>query len=130
MPRSAKKKPVERQLPKRYTLAEWRAEAGLRFGPDPRDWRFRCVSCGHVQSIASILEHTPDRDRELVGNQVAFSCEGRWVKGVGCDWTLGGLFTIHKVEVVMEDGAICPSFEFADDDTDTDTDAPSAQPEA
>lgn len=42
-----------------------------------------------------------------------YSCIGRWVKGRGCNWTLGGLFQIHETEVVNEDGKPIPVFEFA-----------------
>ena len=29
----------------------------------------------------------------------------------GCDWTLGGMFQLHKLEVVTEDGEHYPRFE-------------------
>ena len=46
---------------------------------------------------------------------VYFSCIGRWVPGIGCDWTLGGLLRIHTLEVINGQGDKIPVFEFADD---------------
>jgi hypothetical protein len=90
---------------------------------------FVCVVCGTVQSMASLIKAgaAPERVELLVG----FSCEGRlrnagpWLgdsdkshkaksrrKVRGCDWTLGGLFTIHQLEVVDDKGPH-PRFKFA-----------------
>ena len=95
--------------------AEWQAEAETRFGSDPLDWRFRCVRCGHVQTGRQLVERyglTPGAAMA----RAYFSCEGRISGhyGPGCDWSLGGLFQIHTVEVVTEDGESVPSFEFAE----------------
>lgn len=68
---------------------------------------------------------------EVARKLIGFSCEGRLTNvgpfvpkrrssklpkdpcRRGCDWTLGGLFTIHKLEVVTPDGRHHPSFELA-----------------
>lgn len=91
---------------------------------------FKCVICGTIQSMASLIRAgaTPDEAEKLIG----FSCEGRltdagpWPnrsqrgaihtarrKVRGCDWTLGGLFRIHKLEVINAEGKKQPSFEIA-----------------
>lgn len=97
---------------KTYTHAAWMAEAISRFGEDTGKWRFVCVSCGHVQSIDGIRERSPGRDFKLVVSQAPFACEGRWNPDVGCDWSLGGLFQLHTVEVVYRDGTVAPTFDF------------------
>ena len=90
-------------------MDEWRAEGERLFGPDARHWKFKCVRCGHVQTWQDFKE-AGLADAE---NYMYYSCLGRWVKGRGCDWTLGGLFRIHTQEVITEDGHTIPTFEFA-----------------
>ena len=94
------------------TLEAWRAEATKRFGPRGQDWRFKCAMCGQEQSFQDFLDAgmTPEEAQ----SRAHFSCLGRWVTGRGCDWTLGGLFRIHTVEVETPDGKKTPVFEFAD----------------
>ena len=52
---------------------------------------------------------------------VGFSCVGRWTgkgsalgtdapRGEGCNWTLGGLFQLHKLVVITPDGERHPRF--------------------
>jgi hypothetical protein len=87
---------------------------------------FRCVVCSTVQSIASLQRAGCPADK--AESQIGFSCEGRWNNAGawpsdarkaarrtvrGCDWTLGGLFRIHKLEVVNEDRKAQPIFEIA-----------------
>lgn len=89
---------------------------------------FKCVICSTVQSMASLVKAgCPPEKSET---QVGFSCEGRWsnagpypnekkrdAKSVarrqvrGCDWTLGGLFRLHTLEVIDADGKPQPIFE-------------------
>jgi hypothetical protein len=33
-------------------------------------------------------------------------CEGRYVKGVGCDWSLFGFFPVHRREVIDDRGGV------------------------
>lgn len=96
------------------THKEWLAKADELFGKDSagKDWRFVCVNCGNVQSATSMVEHNPELDIEDLANSVYFSCEGRLTEGRGCNWSLGGLFRIHKREVVTEDREHIPVFLF------------------
>jgi len=55
-------------------------------------YAFRCPKCGHVQSFASVARHV---SQEQALSLAHYSCEGRFTKDCGCDWTLGGLFQIH-----------------------------------
>lgn len=101
---------------KKFTLLEWKAEGSKRFGSDSRKWRFKCPKCGNVQT----LEEFQADGIEEPENKFYFSCIGRYVSGKGCDWTLGGLFQIHKTEVESSDGKWIPVFEFADDEREDD----------
>jgi len=96
-------------------LKQWLARGTELYGDNMRAWRFRCVACGNVQSAELVDARNP----ELVGvnksSWIYFACEGRHTAGVGCDWSLGGLFTIHRLEVIPPDGKPAPAFEFADD---------------
>lgn len=88
---------------------EWIAQLEAKFGKDPKQWKFKCVQCGGVQCGQDFID-AGVKDPE---NYVYFSCIGRFVKDRGCDWTLGGLFRIHKMEVEFE-GKKIPVFEPAD----------------
>lgn len=83
---------------------------------------FVCVVCSTVQSMA-LLRRFGCTDPEHV---IGFSCVGRYSgagpfrKGKkpdparpGCDWTLGGLFRLHKLEIETPDSKRHPSFELA-----------------
>lgn len=85
-------------------------------GVPPEHYAFKCVRCGNIQSAASLFKYmSPDKAL----SNVYFCCEGRFTKERGCDWTLGGLLKIHKMEVLTEDknSAVCgilrthPTFE-------------------
>lgn len=83
---------------------------------------FVCPVCDTVQSMASLVDAgaTPDEAERYIG----FSCEGRltgagpWNPDAkrlgmrGCDWTLGGLFRIHQLEV-HDGGNVHPLFNLA-----------------
>lgn len=84
-----------------------------------------CPICKTVQSMASlVMAGATDSQAE---RQIGFSCEGRFTgagpwpskptakrKAVrGCDWSLGGLFRLHQLEVITEDGEAHPRFVIA-----------------
>lgn len=81
------------------TLAQFKARLQAQ-GVPLEHCAFRCVRCGHIQSAASLVRYLPP---EEAGNAAYYSCEGRYNKDVGCDWTLGGLFQIHTLEVLAKD---------------------------
>jgi len=89
----------------------WLAIGAELFGRDPRAWRFKCPGCGHEQSHNEAKERKPD-----VGDTsgwIYFACEGRRNPAVGCDWTLGGLFQIHTLEVIEDSGRAVQCMRFA-----------------
>jgi hypothetical protein len=83
----------------------------------------KCSMCGTVQSATDLIKAGAGKDFDDVEGFLGFSCVGRFTNagplekgakpGKGCDWTLGGLFSLHKLEVVTEDGKHHPRFELA-----------------
>lgn len=96
---------------KRYSIEEWHAEGKRRFGVNRLQWRFVCPRCGLVQTAQDFLD--ADMEIDQVDRLIAFSCLGRVLDGKGCDWSLGGFFQIHTVEVYDKaDGTSFPAFDF------------------
>lgn len=104
---------------KKYTLEEWKAEGNRLFG-DVKQWRMKCPSCGHVQTMQDFI----DLGVEEPETKFHFSCIGRWMPdnkkemgdntGGPCNYTLGGLFVLNKVTVIAPDNTEVPVFEFAE----------------
>jgi len=93
-------------------LSDFIEEAKRRFGDDSRKWKFKCPQCKTVQSAEDLVAAGVSKDD--VERFVGFSCIGRFKEGVGCDWTLGGLFQIHEIEIEDEDGKMHRHFELAE----------------
>ena len=91
------------------TQEEWLALGKKLYGKDKTQWKFRCVKCGNVQTIQDFRDIGID-----LSGVVYFSCLGRWEKGIGCDWTLGGSLRIHKRELSYE-GETLPVFLYANE---------------
>lgn len=87
-------------------LNEWRSELKKRFGDDPKNWKFVCPACGHIQSCGDFEDEGYQRENAY------YNCIGRFKKGVGCTWTIGGLLNIHKTTVIKKCTAY-PVFEMA-----------------
>lgn len=105
------------RLPRvRVTREAWLRIGGQLFGENPREWRFQCPACGHVQCAREVRERNPDAKN--LSDWIYFSCEGRHTRGVGCDWTLGGLFQIHTLEVQGEGKKPTPVMRFAHERAD------------
>lgn len=99
------------------TFEEFRAQIQSQ-NVDKMDWAFVCPMCGTVQSQNLLIHSGADCENRKM---LAFSCVGRLTgkgspseekgKSHGCNWTLGGLFHMHELEVVTEDGIHHPQFE-------------------
>jgi len=117
------------------TQEEFLNECQRRFGPKAKDWKFVCPACGTVQSVGQLKDAViaSGGTKDDVHGYIAFSCIGRFTrqgdKGIaskhrgekwdkGCNWTLGGLLTIHNLEVIMPDGKKRPTFEIAEPDAE------------
>ena len=100
------------------TEKDWK-EVGLKYYKDLKDFKFKCPSCKHKQSINSVMKNNKDLTEKEVRDFITSNCEGRYTKGKGGDWCLGGLFQIHELEheleILQEDGSKFSVFEFADD---------------
>lgn len=81
-------------------------------GVERDHYAFVCPICSTVQSMALLRKHMGERADEAE-TFIGFSCVGRfsdageWRKDKtpdpakpGCNWTLGGLLQLHKLEVV------------------------------
>lgn len=84
------------------------------------DLAFVCPLCKTLQSARDLIAAGAGADFESVKTFLGFSCVGRFTgagsprknpDGKPCNWTLGGLFTLHTLEVVTPDGEIHPHFE-------------------
>lgn len=88
-------------------------------GVPKRHVAFKCPVCGTVQSAHSLILAGAGDEPKDVADVLGFSCVGRFTHrkpageaepDTGCDWTLGGLFRLHTLEVVV-DGKPVPCFE-------------------
>lgn len=119
---------------RRITLADWQAEGTVRYGPNIVTWKFKCPSCGLVQSAIDYRAwNTPIRAIDV---RLAFSCIGLTIRernlmlpvvgfmehslGYGCEYAGGSFPRVAPLEVVFgisgETGedAIRPMFGWAD----------------
>lgn len=104
------------------TIPEFHARLKAQGVKRHEDFAFKCPMCGTVQSGQSLICAGAGKDFDAVEKYVGFSCVGRFTgagaprkkpDGKPCDWTLGGFFRLHKLEVIDEGGKHCPRFEIA-----------------
>lgn len=105
------------------TLDEFRAALIAQGVPSHEHFAFKCPVCKTVQSARSLIDAGAGATFDDVEKYLGYSCVGRfsdagpWRKdeppGRGCNWTLGGLFQIHELEVITRDGEHHPRFEIA-----------------
>lgn len=104
------------------TITEFRTRLKAQGVPGLVDLAFKCPMCGTVQSGQSLICAGAGSGFESVEKYVGFSCVGRFTgagaarekpDGQPCDWSLGGLLRLHKLEVIDEDGNHHPRFEIA-----------------
>jgi len=63
-----------------------------------------CPVCKTVQSRQDFVTLKVSRTLEEAQKYWDYSCIGRFFPGVGCDWTLGGLFQLHTLEIDPGEG--------------------------
>lgn len=105
------------------THAQFREELHAQGVDSKQDYAFKCPVCGTVQSALDLIAAGAGKDFDSVRRYLGFSCVGRFtnagphtagdIPGKGCDWTLGGLFKLHELEVTDEAGEVFPYFEIA-----------------
>lgn len=87
-------------------IDDWADQAIKLYGGNKNHWQFVCPACGHVQIGQDFLAHDAEPQNAYL------NCIGRYNnKKVGCDWSLGGLFSIHKT-AVLKNAKVYPVFEF------------------
>ncbi|MDF0377660.1 hypothetical protein GOC95_05520 [Methylophilus sp. YYY-1] len=103
---------------KTISLQEFRDTLKIQ-GVKPVDYAFVCPRCRTVQSAQDLIKAGAGENFEQVEKYLGFSCFGRFTNAGAptkgqkgpCNWTLGGLFQIHNLEIVDEDGKHHPIFE-------------------
>lgn len=102
------------------TLQELHAEVWAQ-GVPQNQVAVICPVCGTIQCAADLISAGIGATFDEVEPYLGFSCVGRFTgagahepgtpPGKGCNYTLGGLFKLHTLEVVTEDGVHHPRFE-------------------
>ena len=96
---------------KTMTIEEFHAALKAQCADRIEDITLICPHCKTIQSPQDLIDAGAGENMEEVEKYVGFSCVGRWSEDKGCNWTLGGLFQIHELEVVTPDGKHHPRFE-------------------
>ncbi|MFA5365776.1 MAG: VVA0879 family protein, partial [Candidatus Bathyarchaeia archaeon] len=91
------------------TIEEFNKRLGAQ-GVEKEFLTFRCPMCGTIQCAQDLINAGAGKNMDEVADFVGFSCVGRWThhlpppkkpgKQIGCNWTLGGLFQLHKLAVI------------------------------
>lgn len=106
---------------KRMTLEEFQA-ACIGQAPSSELVTVRCPMCGTLQNGLDFISAGAGEDWSDVARYVGVDCVGRFIgagsprkepDGKPCNWSLGGLFKIHRMVVVTPDGAEHAHFELA-----------------
>lgn len=120
--------------PKKVNIDVWQGQGRRLFGDNVALWKFRCPSCGHVQSALDYRSYNvPTRAIDL---RLGYSCIGVTIKhehphlevvgfmeedlGYGCTYEGGGEIQIAPTLVVYgisretKEPAIRPTFAWAD----------------
>lgn len=106
----------------KISLDEFRARLDAQSVSARGHRAFKCPMCATVQSMQSLIDAGAGPDEESVEKYIGFSCVGRFNGAEGprkkpdgkpCNWTLGRLLRLHKLEVQTPDGEGHPHFEVA-----------------
>lgn len=108
---------------RRVSLVEFHAALRAQGVTFTEDLAFICPVCRTIQSGRDLIAAGAGNTFDDVERYVGFSCVGRFTDagphrrgtppGKGCDWTLGGFFKVHRLEVVDAGGVGHPRFELA-----------------
>jgi hypothetical protein len=105
---------------RKYTFKEWIEKGKEIFGTEDRKkWKFRCPSCGFVQSLEDFIK-AGTKEEDALG-MIGFSCVGRVMQEKGeflkdkkqpCNYAGGGLIGLNPVTIITPDGTEHNYFEF------------------
>lgn len=116
------KRPAALDQRRQITIAEFHSELKAQGIASHEDLAFKCPLCQTVQSGRDLIDAGAGATFDDVEKYVGFSCVGRFTNagsprakpdGKPCNWTLGGFFQLHKLEVVDEGGRVYRRFELA-----------------
>lgn len=103
----------------RMLLGEFLGALKAQGVPGPEHFALVCPRCKCVQSAQDLIKSGAGDDFAAVEKYLGYSCVGRWMgagsarkepDGLPCNWTLGGLFQLHELEVITPDGEAHPRF--------------------
>ena len=109
-------------LVRTITLEQFGHEMRMQGVPTHQQVAFVCPMCATVQSAISLILADAGADFAAVEKHLGWSCVGRFLgaepprrrpDGKPCDWSLGGLFKLHRLEVILADGTRAMRFELA-----------------
>jgi hypothetical protein len=105
---------------KKLSIEQFQQEIKSQGMSNRLDVAFKCPMCKTIQSMRSFTAAGVDEyTAELM---IGFSCVGRFTGAPGprkepdgqpCNWTLGGLFKTHEMEVVDSNGKVHLYFDLA-----------------
>ena len=90
------------------TVQEWQNEGEERFGIDMKEWKFKCPSCGRVNTAKEFIDKCNDWH-----NTMCQECIGNYVKGEGCNYKAYG-FLPMTCDTVIYNGKKMRAFPFAE----------------
>lgn len=105
---------------KTMTIEDFHVALKAQGVPRREDLALVCPMCKTVQSAADFMTAGAGANFEAVEKWLGYSCVGRHTgageprrtpDGKPCNWSLGGLFQCHQLEVVTPDGKHHPQFE-------------------
>ena len=107
---------------KTMTIEEYHAALRAQGTNDRAELVVICPMCGTAQTGSDLIRAGAGETFDEIEKYLGFSCVGRFTgansprkspDGKPCNWTLGGLLQLHKLEVVAPDGEKHPRFEVA-----------------
>jgi hypothetical protein len=107
---------------KTMTMKEYHAALKAQGTNNKAEMVVICPMCDTLQTGNDLILAGAGKTFGAIEMYLGFSCVGRWTgaesprnqpDGKPCNWTLGGLFSTHKLEVVTPDGERHPRFEVA-----------------
>ena len=101
------------------TKDEWMSTGKKLYGDDFMEWKFKCPSCGHIQTVKDFKQF---KDKGATPDTARFNCIGRYdghgdvvlgTKPGPCNYTAGGLLNLNPIKITDGDKEYT-SFAFAD----------------
>lgn len=113
------------QTIKKLTHESWLEIGYCIYGPDSKDFEFKCCGCGKIQSVRDFIDL--GMAKKKIESIIGQDCIGRYNgKGRpffigrninedysnGCDWSVENGYPLHIIEIAMPD-RVQPIFDFS-----------------